>query len=352
MFLLLLLTPIRSIAILVSPLFLYGIYCIHPFKVQRGMRWLIALWGITSFMGVLSGTTNLQNVMVSVIIFLPMLYLFFIKPQRNIRSLFTVKLSLLQRWMLYILIPLNIFGGVCWVKSGMIGDAWGIPYGSHYETVHGLAMINIYVLLYLGLKIFYEKRDDKTVFLFVFFLISIFGCQYGLGMICLFISILIYLLMMRRIKTVVLAVMVLAIGSWLLTLDSFRYERENIMKAENGSDARKMEMFVDFFDNVNHDMTFCVVGTGAGGYNSRSALLLSPDHFNPLKKIFGSSTPPPPPIIRKIYTVCGMTDWYLKVILPMGRAISHTPVWYHYGRNMECFSLCFFAHYYGKTIEI
>lgn len=159
-FLFLLLTPIRCIAIMVSPLFVYGIYCLHHFKMQRGTGWLFALWGGTSLIGILNETTNWQNVLVSAIIFLPMLYLFFIKPQRGL-SQFTVNFSLLQRMMLYILIPINILGGICWVKSGMLGDAWGIPYGSHYETVHGLAMINIYVLFYLGLQLFHGKRDLK-----------------------------------------------------------------------------------------------------------------------------------------------------------------------------------------------
>lgn len=291
-FLFLLLTPIRSIAIMVSPLFVYGIYCLHHFKMQRGTGWLFALWGGTSLIGILNETTNWQNVLASAIIFLPMLYLFFIKPQRGL-SQFTVNFSLLQRMMLYILIPINILGGICWVKSGMLGDAWGIPYGSHYETVHGLAMINIYVLFYLGLQLFHGKRDLKTIALFTFFLVSLFGCQYGLGMICLFVSVLAYLLISGRFKTVALALIITMLGSWLLTLDAFKYEQANIMKAKsNSNDARKIEMFTDFFNNVSHNITLCVAGTGAGGYNSRSALILSPDFTNPLKNILGTSTPP------------------------------------------------------------
>ena len=53
-FLFLLLTPIRSIAIMVSPLFVYGIYCLHHFKMQRGTGWLFALWGGTSLIGILN----------------------------------------------------------------------------------------------------------------------------------------------------------------------------------------------------------------------------------------------------------------------------------------------------------
>ena len=63
-FLFLLLTPIRSIAIMVSPLFVYGIYCLHHFKMQRGTGWLFALWGGTSLIGILNETTNWQNVLV------------------------------------------------------------------------------------------------------------------------------------------------------------------------------------------------------------------------------------------------------------------------------------------------
>jgi hypothetical protein len=79
----------------------------------------------------------------------------------------------------------------------------------------------------------------------------------------------------------------------VLTLDAFKYEQANIMKAKsNSNDARKIEMFTDFFNNVSHNITLCVAGTGAGGYNSRSALILSPDFTNPLKNILGTSTPP------------------------------------------------------------
>ena len=155
------------------------------------------------------------------------------------------------------------------------------------------SVMYIYVLFYLGLQLFHGKRDLKTIALFTFFLVSLFGCQYGLGMICLFVSVLAYLLISGRFKTVALALIITMLGSWLLTLDAFKYEQANIMKAKsNSNDARKIEMFTDFFNNVSHNITLCVAGTGAGGYNSRSALILSPDFTNPLKNILGTSTPP------------------------------------------------------------
>lgn len=287
--LILLLTPLRSAAIIVSPLILLFLHSIHPFKDWHEVRWLILLWLFTAIVGMSEGTTSWKNVLVSAVIFVPMLYILFARPIVR-KSFIVTHFDYIKKVFISILVVINILGFQHWFKYGM--DAMEFAYSKHYEGVHGLAMINIFVVLYLGVRLWKGERDKKTVALFVFFAAAIFCCQYGLGMICLFVSLMAFMLLMRKLKLFLSALAVAAVGIWLLSLDAFNYERENIMKAEAGEDARKVIMFQDFYHCVTTDLNFCLVGTGAGGYNSRSALLLSHDYNNPLKSLLGSSSPP------------------------------------------------------------
>jgi len=287
---LLLLTPLRSAAVIISPLILLVVYSIHPFRVFHEVRWLMLIWLFTSFVGVVCETTSWKNVVVSAIVFLPMLPLLFMRPIHRDKSFLVTHSDYIKKAFIALLIIINILGFLYWLQYGM--DAMEFAYGKHYEGVHGLAMIDILVALYLGIKLSSGRRTWKTIGLFLFFCVAIICCQYGLGMVCLFVSLILYMLLERKIKYAVSAIITLFFVSWALSTDMFSYERENIKKAETGDDARKVMMFDDFFHNITNDINICLVGTGAGGYNSRSALILSPDYNNPMKDVLGSSTPP------------------------------------------------------------
>lgn len=287
---LILLTPARSIAIILSPLFLWLLYGLQSFRISLWDLRLLGVWLFSSIIGILAGTTTLPSVVLATIIFLPMIFLQFANPTRS-RCLVLSNIKWISKTFTVVLILINVIGGIVWLKVG--GDEWGAAYGRHYEYVHGLAMINIMMALYQGVKFFSGERDLRTIGLLLFFGISIFGCQYGLGYLCLFTTLLIFFILMRRFKMLLGAGVLIGISIFVLSLDAFEYERNNIIRADqNDGDARKVEMYFNFANHLKNDRLFFLLGTGAGGYNSRTTLTLSQGRNNVIKSVFGEVMPP------------------------------------------------------------
>lgn len=287
---LLLLTPARVAAILLAPLLLWLLRQLHPYRIQKGALPLLSIWIISSILGIIAENTTIQSTLLALIICLPMLTLMFAVPMNN-KTQLLANIQWISKVFILVLIVINMIGGIIWFNIG--GDEWGTAYGTHYEYVHGLAMVNIMIVLYLGIKFFSSERNIKTSFLLLFFCISIFGCQYGLGYICLFTSLLIFLIMMRRFKMLLGAGVVIGLTLFIFSLDAFQYERSNILRAErNDGDTRKLEMAYDFIDLLKNDTNFLLIGTGAGGYNSRTTLTLSHGKDNAVKSFLGEVMPP------------------------------------------------------------
>lgn len=291
LFLLLLLTPLRAITIVLSPLVVYYIYqrfCIR-LSQRRYFYMLLFLFIISSAFGLIVGTTTIYNILLSCCVFLPMLFMLFGRPA-GIADPDIREKSIATPFLHFLLII--DFLGLCYWLRHFGGDEYGWAYGRHYEYVHGLGMINIYVFLYYSMKLLYSRLSKKDWAVFIFIAFSVLACGYGLGFICLFLTFLVLLLFMGRSKSLVI-ILVLALGVYGISRSSlFLYERSNIAKLAENVDVRKKTMFQDFFRLIRKDPQILLTGTGPGGYNSRSTFLLCGDNDNLINKAIGYVEPP------------------------------------------------------------
>ena len=193
------------------------------------------------------------------------------------------------RCFLVVLLIIDALGFYFWLLYG--GDAFGMAYGMHYEYVHGLAMINTYVLLWYVMKFFYGKMNVSDWFIASFIALSWLFCQYGLGFVCLILTFIILLMTARKFKVLLFLSLLLSGAFVLLQTSKFSYERNNIMKFSQRNDVRKMVMFDRFFSLLCNDPQVMIIGTGAGGYNGRVAQLLCGENDNTLNHYLGKVEP-------------------------------------------------------------
>ena len=289
--LLLLLTPFRAITIVLSPLIVFFYYRRFHVRLgqQRRFAALFVLFFISSGFGLIGGTTSLYSVVLSCVICLPMYFMLFGEPV-GVASHDFMKKKFATPFMI-MLVAVNLLGLCYWLFHGG-GDEYGWAYGRHYEYVHGLAMIDSFIFLYYVIKLLYGHLSKKEWYLFIFISISLIACGYGLGFICLFLTFLVFLLFMGRSKSLII-LLALGLSAYAVSQSSFfYYERRNITKVIHRVDIRKLTMFEDFFKLVKDDPQILLLGTGPGGYNSRSTFLLCGDNENFINKALGNVEPP------------------------------------------------------------
>ena len=288
--LLLLLTPLRAITIVLLPFILIYVSTRFPSRLRfRNIIFLlIAIFAVSAFYGIAAGTTSYWGVLLSCIIFLPMIVFLCFEPICSLDK--RILYSRLARPALLLLLFVDILGLIYRVINGGPDD-YGWAYGLHYEGVHGLAMINIFVFLWYVMKLLYGHLTKKDWLVFAIIAVSVVGCGYGLGIICLFLAfaVIIFRLGGRKALLVAFLLLVGLYGVWKSPL--FEYERKNVTWVVENANVRKVTMFREFYSLVKTDRQVMIIGTGPGGYNSRSTLLLSGDNRNFVNKILGNIEP-------------------------------------------------------------
>ena len=288
--LILLLSPARAITVFLLPLIMYLLiprFHSH-LKYKQCIAILMTIYVLSSLYGLATETTSLGGVILSSIIFLPMILFLFYEPSCSIdkKELY----NKLAKPFLYFLLAIDILGCIYKLSHGGVDD-YGWAYGKHYEYVHGLAMINTFVFLWFVMKLLYSHLSRKEWLIFGMIAISIIGCGYGLGIICLFLTFVVLLCRLGKRKSL-LVLCLLLIGVYEVSKSpNLEYERENIALAMDNVDVRKITMFHEFISLLKDDNQIFIIGTGPGGYNSRSALLLSGDNQNFVNKALGNIQP-------------------------------------------------------------
>ncbi len=288
--LILLLSPARAITVFLLPLIIYLLiprFHSH-LKYKQCIAILMTIYVLSSLYGLGTETTSLGGVILSSIIFLPMILFLFYEPSCSIdkKELY----NKLAKPFLYFLLAIDILGCIYKLSHGGVDD-YGWAYGKHYEYVHGLAMINTFVFLWFVMKLLYSHLSRKEWLIFGMIAISIIGCGYGLGIICLFLTFVVLLCRLGKRKSL-LVLCLLLIGVYEVSKSPhLEYERENIALAMDNVDVRKITMFHEFISLLKDDNQIFIIGTGPGGYNSRSALLLSGDNQNFVNKTLGNIQP-------------------------------------------------------------
>ncbi len=282
-------TQLRGGVLLVMPLILLYFNKIQPYHTaEKKVVILFCLFFISAFVGIMMGWTTFSGVFLSIWLFLPILRCFYARPRFNPQKKITIQ-SFIKTTQ-PILFIVNFIGLIIWLKQH--GDEFGIAYGRHFEYVHGLALVNLMYFFYYIVQIFYNKKSRKNIILAILFFISFALCDFGLGWVTLFLTILTYMLLNINFKYALLFICTISLAYIALQTDKFSYEKQNIDNVIlNPDDARKAIMFYETKDLFNENPLITLLGTGAGGYNSRASILLTNDSDNIFNKILGSQSP-------------------------------------------------------------
>ena len=279
------LTPVRVVVIFLLPLLAFGAARFYALRIDSRVWVLLLLFAVSSCAGLVVHTTTLYSVLLSCIVFLPVLVLRFATPA----VMKSRRMHSAARAFLITLLVIDALGLCFFLAYG--GDEFGMPYGRHYEYTHGLGMVNTFVLLWYVMKFFYGEMKVLDWCIAAFIAIAWLCCQYGLGFVCLILTFVILLLTARKFKVLLFSALALAGAYLLLQTANFSYERENIHKLSRRTDARKLVMFDRFVSLLRNDPQVLVLGTGAGGYNGRVAQLLCGENDNTLNHYLGKVEP-------------------------------------------------------------
>jgi hypothetical protein len=240
----------------------------------------------------LKGNTTVANVLLSSWIVIPLIILFFSYPTEVGNNIFS-KFKFFFSSALFLLILINIGGFYYYFFVFQQGvDSFGFLYGLHFGAVHGLSLLNVLICFFFLAKILHEKKINKNVLYLTLFFLSFIFCFFGLGLICMFLSIVLYTIFQFNIKNIVLCFFILILGVWGINKyspDQVSYMENNIL---NIQEKRKVTVFINYINFINNNPVLSLIGTGPGGYNSRSAFLLNVDSNNPFTKLFGHQMPP------------------------------------------------------------
>lgn len=283
-----LLTQIRGGLLLIMPFVPWLLYKLQHYKVdKKRFSWIVSLFVLSSIVGLYRGTTEIENTFLSAWLLLPILYLFFAEPYTsNRKNTFKDYFKATQ----FVLIIVDLIGFSVWVRHG--GDEMGTAYGRHYEYVHGLAMVNAMYVSYYIAKVRKKDFHKKDLVPLSIMALSFVFCDFGLGQLTVFATIIIMLFLERRFKYLIVLGLVLTGAVMVYKSDSFEYNRENIdLALTDQENARKTLMFSNTIELLQEDPGVDLFGAGPGGYNSRTELLLSGNNDNYFTSLLGSHEP-------------------------------------------------------------
>lgn len=289
---LILLTPLRAMTIVIMPYFLVMLK--KRFKGGNTAKSLLILLFISSIYGLFNGTDEWQNVLLSWFILSPIVYLF-CSDFRNIRH------DLFIRFVKYSTIIIGIIDFLVFFTYFIYGteDDFGLPYGHHFNNVHGLSMLNAIMFFYYGAKYFHGIKDKKYIFLTCYFFICFIMCFYGTGLLILILTITLFLIIRVKLKQQLLIISLGIIGFgtiYYVNRNNLIYLETQIGHFTNNKDITKVPRKILFLQTVNerlHEETIgeILCGFGPGSYNGRIAFLLNKEAENPFVEAIGKTMP-------------------------------------------------------------
>ena len=291
--LLLLLTPIRASFILLTPFIVWWVGSLFKCKFICKRNFVVSiLFLLSSITGIYFKTTNISNVLLSYWITYPILLLFFSRKDKipsSIKSDFILLSTL-------ILVIVNGIGIIYSFMSLRDPDAMGFPYGRHFSSQNGLALINALMFIYY-FNMYWSVKIQNYLYLSFFFLLSFALCECGLAMVCLLLAIIISLNKNFKIKYIIYSSVGIIILSLIIFYNSVNmgYYVDSITKVINSniweSDFRKIVAFLNYSNIIDDKPYYLLFGFGPGGYNGRVSFLLNTDSDNIFTTMMGHSMP-------------------------------------------------------------
>lgn len=290
-------TPLRATLFLLIPFFIPLLYKALKMRVDL-LFYIITFIIAASFIATDFNVTPIANSILSICIIIPLILLWLSDLQYRNYKYTKLFFSRAQKILRYV----DLLCILAYIFFNRGDDTLDIVYGKHFESIHGLAIINLLFSLYLICtsytkhKTIKENLKSKNIKDAILFFIIFFLCFYGLSVVCLFLSIITFFICFNfNFKKIIFLTFILSGIGIIYNFafnDNSKYIINNIQKAfVNPNDARKMLMYYEATDLINTNPSKFILGIGPGGYNSRIGFMLNPDAHNILTKSFGFQKP-------------------------------------------------------------
>lgn len=285
----LLFTPMRGGLLLIMPLLIFFFNKIFLLTCNKFLfKGLMCISVISSIISMLKGWSEPANAIMNYWLFTPILYLFLSAP---IKPNLHINFNKAFKYLLIVIYTVDILGYIGLIAGASGFAVWG--YGKYYEEAHGLALINLMFLFYFVAKIMHKEYSKKTIFHFTFFLIAFYMCNFGMGWIFLFLTIITFLLLQIKPKYIFAILFIVMIGYQLYNSEEFSYIKHNVevTKAKDKDNARKAIMFTKIPYYLQENTYIPLIGCGPGAYSSRQTILICSSSNNPFTKLLGHHDP-------------------------------------------------------------
>lgn len=288
---LLLLTPLRAVVILIMPFFLNLTKRHGTIRKGRLTMWLLILFFFSSVIGLVNGTNCVQNTLLSWYIVVPIIIIFTSSINNISEKNYGYFISATT-----IIVGIIDFIGYFTYAYYRTEDEFGIPYGHHFNNVHGLSILNAILFFFFFTKYMREKHN-RDLFLMLYFIASFIMCFYGVGLVILLITMTMYFIPKLKLKMVLSFSVIATMGFlliWYANRSNIEYIGTQLGHFEENSEQspRKIQFLYTYLDRISEsspvEKTF---GFGPGSYNGRIAFLLNEEASNPFTKILGNTMP-------------------------------------------------------------
>lgn len=288
-------TPVRAAVIAVAPIFIWLVRRFVRIELNRSTQLLLSFLVLSAIYGILNDTNDISNALLGLFIEVPIVYLFFTDYTKIEDNDYTGFI----KGCTWVLVVIDLLGFYTFFFYHVRGeDSFGIPYGQHFTSVHGLSLMNVIMFIFYTFNNFYRQFLTNKL-LAAFFFISFVMCFYGLGVVCLGIALGIYALTYLNLKKIIGLGIFVAIAAYVV----MNTNSQNVTYVENKiqdsysydylQDApRKVQFAAKAYDRFGElpplDYVF---GLGPGAYNGRIAFLLNNDATNPFTEVAGYHMP-------------------------------------------------------------
>ena len=165
----LLLTPLRAVVILIIPFLYYSLKKRFRLKCDVFLYSLLLCFLVSSFLGILSHRTYIQNVVLSIWLVIPVLLLFMSNTSKNYDGIFLEKF--VDRCTCLVSI-VNVIGLFVFFFTASGDDSYTVPYGHHFKGCHGLAIVNVILFFYYFSSIL--RKEYLLICVAFFFICNVF----------------------------------------------------------------------------------------------------------------------------------------------------------------------------------
>lgn len=278
------------------PLFCHYYVRVFSFYKLSITKFLLILFSISSVWGIIRGSNNITNVILSWWICVPIVVLFTLKSKKCYDS--QMIHEFMQKCAITTII-INAFGLLFFISTGGGDDSYSSAYGQHFKGCHGLASINAILFFYYLSHIIKEGVDKRNIIFSFIFFVNFILCFFGLSLFVLLLSIVIISLNKIKFKFVILLLLFFISAYYVIKKvnpNNLSYIENYVTIAgalrETDDIPRKLLFFNTAMKRyAEEDIMYKVLGFGPGSYNSRVAFLINKDSNNPFTALLGHSMP-------------------------------------------------------------